>query len=47
MVSSQLNTTKPSRVQSNIDLVSKTVPTAFWARMKEASLIDKDVKVPE
>ena len=46
IVAIALSTTKPSRVQSNIDLANKMVPTAFWARMKKAGLIDKDVKVP-
>ena len=35
-----LNTSKPSRVKSNIDLAEALIPEAFWARMKQEGLIN-------
>lgn len=46
IVSVALNTTKPSRVHSNVDLVNVKVPNEFWVRMKEAGLISEEVIVP-
>ena len=34
-----LNTSKPSRVQSNVDLVNAVVPAEFWERLKKEGLI--------
>ena len=34
-----LNTTKPSRVHSNVELANAVVPKAFWKRMKKEGLI--------
>ena len=33
-----LNTTKPSRVKSNVDLANAVVPQAFWQRLKREGL---------
>merc|ERR1711939_883342 len=33
-----LNTTKPSRVQSNVDLANAVIPKAFWTRMQREGL---------
>jgi len=39
IVSVALNTTKPSRVKSNLDLVDAVIPQAFWEKLKVESLI--------
>jgi len=43
IVSVALNTTKPSRVKSNLDLAEAVVPDAFWKKMKAEGLIDIEV----
>jgi len=43
IVSVALNTTKPTRVQSNVDLANAVVPKEFWKKMKEGGLIDIQV----
>ena len=45
IVSVALNTTKPSRVGSNVELANAVVPAAFWEKMKKAGLINKEVPV--
>ena len=45
IVSVALNTTKPSRVGSNVELANAVVPAAFWEKMKKAGLINKEVAV--
>lgn len=35
-----LNTTRPSRVVSNMELVNTVIPEAFWERLKAECLID-------
>jgi D-threo-aldose 1-dehydrogenase len=35
-----LNTSKPSRVQSNVDLVNAVIPEGFWDKMKSEGLIN-------
>ena len=38
VVSVALNTTKPSRVQSNVELAEAPIPASFWARLKDEGL---------
>jgi len=40
-----LNTTKPSRVQSNVELATADIPAGFWKRMKDDGLISSAVDV--
>lgn len=40
IVSVALNTTKPSRVQSNVDLATAVIPAGLWKRLKDEKLID-------
>lgn len=42
IISTALNTSKPSRVLQNIQSVTATVPGDFWSAMKENGLIDKE-----
>ena len=35
-----LNTSKPERVKSNMDLVNAQIPNKFWIRMQEEKLIN-------
>jgi D-threo-aldose 1-dehydrogenase len=37
-----LNTSKPDRVQQNVELVQTAVPPDFWTACKDAGLIAKD-----
>mmetsp|Transcript_24624 Transcript_24624/g.78749 ORF Transcript_24624/g.78749 Transcript_24624/m.78749 type:complete len:333 (-) Transcript_24624:63-1061(-) len=43
IVAVALNTTKPSRVQSNVELANASIPPALWRRMREEGLISIDV----
>ena len=43
IVSVALNTTKPSRVQSNVALAEAVIPAGLWARLKEEGLINVDL----
>jgi D-threo-aldose 1-dehydrogenase len=42
IISTALNTSKPSRVLQNIQSVTATVPNEFWRTMKKKGLIDKE-----
>ena len=42
VVSIALNTSKPSRIRRNVELVTAEIPAAFWREMKDARLIRPD-----
>ncbi|MFT4094701.1 MAG: aldo/keto reductase [Niabella sp.] len=37
-----LNSSNPQRVKHNIEMANASIPKAFWAKMKDAGLIDKN-----
>ncbi len=40
IVSIALNTSKPDKMNRNVEILQKTIPAAFWAAMKEEGLMD-------
>lgn len=43
IISVALNTTKASRVQSNVDLAKAVIPTGLWQRLKQEGLIEVEL----
>ena len=44
IVSMALNTSKPEKMNRNVEILQREVPDAFWAEMKGEGLIDPDYK---
>ena len=44
IVSIALNTSKPHKMNRNVEILEREVPCAFWKDMKEKGLIDPDYK---
>ena len=44
IVSMALNTSKPEKMNRNVEILKREVPDAFWGEMKGEGLIDPDYK---
>jgi len=44
IVSIALNTSKPDKMNRNVEILQKQIPASFWQDMKEQKLIDPDYK---
>ncbi|MDA3823644.1 MAG: hypothetical protein PF450_13680, partial [Bacteroidales bacterium] len=39
-----LNTSRPNKMNSNVEILFKEIPTDFWNELKESKLIDSTYK---
>ena len=46
IVSVALNTTRPARVQSNVEITETEIPAALWTRLQQEGLISAEVVLP-
>ena len=44
IVSLALNTSKPDKMNRNVEILQKTIPGSFWTALKEEGLIDPDYR---
>ena len=44
IVSIALNTSRPHKMNQNVEIILKEIPAAFWAELKEMKLIDPEYK---
>jgi D-threo-aldose 1-dehydrogenase len=42
MVSMALNTSKPEKMNRNVEILQREIPDAFWKEMKSKGLIDPE-----
>lgn len=44
IVSIALNTSKPDKMNRNVEILKRTIPESFWRAMKKSGLMEKDYK---